>query len=421
MASINFLYRSTKKIAPLTVRLLFRHEGKDYTFGAKTKYAINADQWKEYRKKRKQSNDIEFQNFKADTDRDLQKIEIHILERFFKANPTLIDNDWIKDVVAEYYEPKTEEKKAPDALVAFFDFYLNAKKHNLSVNRLKRIQTTANKLKRFEKHTGKTYKIEDVDTHFKNDFIDYCDLMQYSDKTQETEFSIIKTVCRYAIEWNIPVSRQLNGLRITAEPEDYIYLSFDELEQIKELDLSENERLNKARDWLLISCYTGQRISDFMRFDVSMIQEVQGKYLLNFIQQKGKKQVTIPFLPEAKAVFDKRDSFPKPISHQKYNDYIKEVCRLAGICTPTKGKKRESIAPEGQKPKRTDYRMISGTFEKWELVSSHIGRRSFATNYYGKVPTSVLIGITGHSTERMFLNYIHKADEQKAVDAFKYF
>ena len=35
-------------------------------------------------------------------------------------------------------------------------------------------------------------------------------------------------------------------------------------------------------------------------------------------------------------------------------------------------------------------RKENGIFEKWELVTSHIGRRSFATNNYGKIPTSLI-------------------------------
>ncbi len=41
-------------------------------------------------------------------------------------------------------------------------------------------------------------------------------------------------------------------------------------------------------------------------------------------------------------------------------------------------------------------------------MTSHICRRSFATNQYGILPTALIMQITGHSTEKMFLNYIGK-------------
>ena len=96
------------------------------------------------------------------------------------------------------------------------------------------------------------------------------------------------------------------------------------------------------------------------------------------------------------------------------NPAVKEVCRLSKINEMCEGKRRISIAPKGTKPTKNDYRDIVGEFEKWELVSSHIGRRSFATNYYKKIPTPVLMTVTGHSKESLFLAYIGKKEDKDA-------
>jgi integrase len=67
-------------------------------------------------------------------------------------------------------------------------------------------------------------------------------------------------------------------------------------------------------------------------------------------------------------------------------------------------------------------RKKSGVFEKWRLISSHVGRRSFATNYWGgPIPTPLLMRMTGHSTEKMFLDYIGKTDTHQAIELAKYF
>lgn len=47
-----------------------------------------------------------------------------------------------------------------------------------------------------------------------------------------------------------------------------------------------------------------------------------------------------------------------------------------------------------------------GSYPKYELVSSHICRRTFATLLYGKIDTLTIMKITGHQTERQFLGYI---------------
>ncbi|HHT22615.1 MAG TPA: hypothetical protein GXZ87_04795 [Bacteroidales bacterium] len=59
-----------------------------------------------------------------------------------------------------------------------------------------------------------------------------------------------------------------------------------------------------------------------------------------------------------------------------------------------------------------------GIYPKWQLITSHVGRRSFATNFYGKLPTSFIKDITGHGTEAMLLKYIGKTSKDTAVEAY---
>ena len=91
------------------------------------------------------------------------------------------------------------------------------------------------------------------------------------------------------------------------------------------------------------------------------------------------------------------------------NEYIKKVCDFAKLHNLIKG------------GLQIDNRKVNGLYPKWQLVTSHIGRRSFATNNYGKIPTALLIGVTGHSTESMFLEYIGKTDTQKAMALAEFF
>ena len=55
-------------------------------------------------------------------------------------------------------------------------------------------------------------------------------------------------------------------------------------------------------------------------------------------------------------------------------------------------------------------RQVTGYFKKHQLVVSHIGRRSFASNYYMKFPIGYLMNQTGHTSERSFLAYIGKSN-----------
>lgn len=60
-----------------------------------------------------------------------------------------------------------------------------------------------------------------------------------------------------------------------------------------------------------------------------------------------------------------------------------------------------------------------GVYSKYSLISSHDLRRSFATNYFGKIPTPILMQIRGHSKETTFLSYIGaQVNKYAYADAF---
>lgn len=430
MATINFLYRSTREQAPLSLRLLFTHNNIVHSIGGKTKLTVSKDYWINTHNKQR-INDIDLKNYQIEITGKLSKIETYLLDSFNKANVEDINKDWLNNQLERYYNP-IQAVKIPNKLISFFDYYLNTKSDDLTKSRIQTIKAVQKKLERFEESTGHNYTINEINDNFRKHFVNYSNKEQYSLSTIQRDVKLVKTICLFADYKDVPIHKELSNLKVEVnkdkEEEEELshgieehYLSFAELEQIKAFDLSDNERLSNIRDWLLISCHTGQRISDFMRFNASMITKEKDKYLLAFKQQKTGKPMTIPFLDEAREIITNNNGqFPRAISHQKYNDYLKELCKLTGINKKIKGSITVRISSSKNKT-RNDHRRIKGTFEKWELVSSHIGRRSFATNYYNIVPTSVLIFITGHSTEKMFRQYIREDDKDTAINAFKYF
>jgi integrase len=171
-----------------------------------------------------------------------------------------------------------------------------------------------------------------------------------------------------------------------------------------------------------------------MRFDKSMIRHEKNKQgiskpFIEFTQVKTNKVMTVALHPKVIEILEKRnDEFPKPISDPKYNLYIKEVCRIAGLTDKIKGSKLTDINKEDETEKKAknkdevkQFRKEVGMFKKWELVTSHIGRRSFCTNFYGTIPTTYLMNVSGHSTEQMFLTYLGKSNKDLAMEITNYF
>ena len=243
--------------------------------------------------------------------------------------------------------------------------------------------------------------------------MDYQKSKGYAQNTIQRELTFIKTFCKHARYLGLETDPQLDALKIEKIKAEKIYLTFDELEAIEKTKLK-HDYLENARDWLIISCYTGQRISDFLRFTKEMIRIEDGKSLLEFTQKKTGKVMTVPLHKKVLEILKKRNGeFPRSISDQRYNDYIKVVCKEAKL--------NEKIQGGLQMKTDNGVRKVSGKYHKWELVTSHIGRRSFATNFYGKIPTTYLIYITGHSSEAMFLNYIGKSNKDLAMEISNYF
>jgi hypothetical protein len=139
--------------------------------------------------------------------------------------------------------------------------------------------------------------------------------------------------------------------------------------------------------------------------------------------------MTVPLHPKVLEILEKRNGkFPKPITDQKYNDYIKTVCQIAELNEEIKGSKLIDLNKEENELKKAKnkeeiklYRKEENIYKKWELTTSHIGRRSFCTNFYGTIPTSYLIYVSGHSTEKEFLNYLGKNNKDLALELTKYF
>ncbi|PWA05679.1 phage integrase SAM-like domain-containing protein [Flavobacterium psychrotolerans] len=417
MATINFLYRSTKEEAPITLRLLFRNNNTDYVFATNTRYVVTKHYWTKQHDIKK-PKELAVVNKQHEVTEELNKIEKHVLTAFNNVSAGAVNKEWLQNQIALYYNPPVPKEQLPNDLIGYFDKYLEFKKNEITPNTKKKINVIKQLLIRYVDYTKKPLNLTDVDGNFKMSFEAYCLENLYAPNTIATALKFIKTICNHAKSYGLDISVQLGNIKIKQTKVDSVYLTFEDLEKIEKTDKSKfKDSLINARDWLIISCYTGQRISDFMRFTDKQIRVENGKSLLEFTQVKTGKNMTVPLHKKVLEILKKRKGkFPYAISDQKYNAYIKKVCEIAEIEEQVSGSKKSETEEDSG-----IYRKEAGTFKKWELVTSHIGRRSFATNFYGKIPTTYLIYVTGHSTETMFLTYIGKSNKDLAMELVNYF
>lgn len=429
MASVNFYYRSSKDNAALYLRLTFRHEGKDYVFGANSEIMIydrneieanpklSGKHYWEKQHKAARLKDITATNKRAELSNILTSIENHILKNFEYLSPLQINKEWLEGIINEFHNPNNENE-IPNTLLEFIDYYLKMNSE-LKYGTSKKFVTLKNKITNRKEKFSKSgiILLRDIDDNFKIKYLDI--FSDYNINTVNRDLTNIKTLLKFADKKGKTISKEALNWKMKVEKTPFIYLSDDEITILTALtDLPEH--LENARDWLVISCLCGQRVSDFMRLKKSMIRYItnnKGKKvpLIEFTQIKTQALMAIPLENAIMTILEKREGeFPRPLSSQKYNDYIKDVCKKAEFNQIEFGAK-VTVYEDGSK--RTE----KGNFEKWELVTSHVGRRSYATNNFDKKPLRLIMNVTGHTTEKMFLNYIQKKQTDLALTLADYF
>lgn len=419
MAKIKFLLRSENNPSRVYVRV---REGRKIDVFIPTHISIDPRIWS-----------LEKENIKVKKNNDTHaKIHLKIreikrdLETYFidHRNPTKAG---IKEVVKLTEESKSEESQnitvetVVNEFIPYFQKYVDGLAAKATIGKIKKSTITKyvvilNILKRMSKKAGVKWLIQDIGPPFVNEFEQHCYHQEkYSPNTIGRAIKFLKTVCLSARADGLETHPQVDRIKGYTKKSSFITLSPREISLLEETKMPE-AHLENAKDWLLISTYTAQRVSDFLNFTRGNIEEIytpEGEVVrvISFTQEKTKKLVKLPVSKSVQTILDKRGgNFPERVSDQKYNKQIKRVCELAGIKELVKGSK---INP---KTKRKE----EGEYPKYELVSSHIGRRSYATNKYGVIPTPVIMYATGHTTEKALLRYIGKTEDNKALELLKY-
>lgn len=326
---------------------------------------------------------------------------------------TIINNAYRKLIVEEI-------NPTPDLLRELLDEALNKKENTtkdfitFSENVLevsdrkagtkKAIRQTINILKDFRKVSDRSFHFDGIDLDFYNEFLEFLVSKDLKQSTIGNHIKNIKVFMREAFERDLTKNVQFRSKKFKRldEVSESIYLTTEELKCLYELNLSKAPRLDKVRDLFLVACYTGLRFSDLMQLNIESIN--QSRRIIKIKTQKTGEIVIIPINSIVSDIIEKYEgNLPLAISNQKMNDYLKEIGELAGM----EGK-IERVATKGGK-------RIREVFRKYEMITAHTARRSFATNaYLLNVPTISIMKITGHRTEKSFMKYIKISQEENA-------
>ena len=413
MATIKFILRSENDNSNIYVRYSIDRKTR---LIKKTGFVIDFKDWSETKSQPIQKNN-ELKALKIKLDKLSTSLETAYNNSVSEGEA--LTGEWLQ-LQIDLFNNKKQVIEL-DVLTNYIQKYIddapykqNQKKEvGLSAGRIANIRLFKKTIERYEADNfkGKSILIKNINLKFIEDYKLWLFGKKYSTNYVGKNIANIRTICLDASRNEIETSTQIKSIKGLSEhkpPEQIIYLSEAEQELIKTTPLI-REALINTRKWLLLGCLIGQRGGDLLNITAKNIKELNGIKIIELQQQKTGKLVAIPLLPEALEIIE--NGLPYKISLTKFNEYLKDVCEIAGLIAPTTGRKKETNnAPT-----------IKKVFQKYELISSHVCRRSFATNFYGRIPTPVLMNITAHGSERMFLSYIGKTTYDNAYQMLEYF
>ncbi len=412
MASIKFLLRDKKAKKPATIYYAINLSAKTRIRGA-TKLKIHPKYWNNDKGEVRNMSDVseikDSINIKLTTFKNFVLKKINEYD-FYDISE--IEIQLKKDI--DIYFGKTQKIKKLD----FYDFcnqFIDQSKNRiidstgrtLSIRTIKEYERTLDLLKDFEQKYSYLINFESINMDFYGLFIEYLESLDFSLNTIGKFIKQLKVFMNAATEENLNTNLSYQSKRFIKPnaKSTQVYLNEVELKKIIDIDYSNEPTLNNARDLFIIGAYTGLRVSDFNGISKDNIHESNGKRFFRVIVKKTGKYLPIPIHPIVENILKKNEGNPpKRMPEQHINKALKKIAEKAKLneditITKTKGGKE-----------------ITETKKKHELISNHTSRRSFCTNaYFSGMPTLDIMAISGHTSEKVFLNYIKITDDERAL------
>ena len=430
MAYFNFNLRNPGGVKPSPINFVVRYGKQRLVFPTGEK--VQPDQWDADRQRVKGIKKgklpfTEAQEAEAKK-RDelnarlshLQSVTGELLSAYltqYKAAPA---PDTLRCLLNERLD-RTPKEAAPKPL-DLFDFIeeyigdaarrLNPKGKPLHPGTIRIFKRVRDVMKEFKekKYRKRPFSFEQLDADPTGFYTDYRNfLIQDKAFATNTVGKNLKTVKTFLLEAQARgLLKNFNPRRFkaVAEDADSIFLTEDELDALRALDLTQSPRLDRVRDLFLVGSWTGLRFSDFTRLRPDHLT-ADGRFF-DLTQHKTGQRVKVPVNAVVRGVMGKYEgktpnSLPPAISNVKMNEYLKELGQLADLQTPVE-------------VRRTKGGMLTTrVLPKWQLLTTHVARRSFATNMLNRnYPVPLIMAITGHKSEAMFWKYVKLTPADRA-------
>lgn len=409
MASVKYYLKKPKPNGTSLLSLYFRYSTEQVVVS--TNQFIKPKAWDAKNQKARAAHEgygelnANLEKWRAEVQRIYQQRLFHNLP----ITPADLKPEFERAIRRDKFEA-TPLAKTQGGLLKFIDGYIESVRAFKNANTIKTYRSHLRMLTEFQDaNFKKTIHFNDISLDFYHDLKKFMvEVKKYNDNTQNKHTGILKFFLNEATERKENVNLEYKSRRFSTPRKavDSIYLNEAEIQLLIQLDLALEPRLEKVRDLFIVGCFTGLRFSDLTSIRAENISPDFNYFKTKTV--KTEEFLEIPIHPVVRRVMEKYEGktsnyLPPSISNQKMNEYLKEIGRLANLS--------EDVALFQKKGMTRTQKKVS----KFELITCHTARRSFATNeYLAGTPTYTIMAITGHRTEKAFLTYIKVTKRQFA-------
>lgn len=353
---------------------------------------ITIENENDWRKDKQRTKDVE-------SNKILVNIEKAINDIVDEVDPFQLTNETFAQCINQklYGKPATH--------TSFFDYseeFVKQAKENKGQEFANSFRTVLNKLREFDS----SLTFERIDKKFYREFVNWLQGKGFSANYTGSMIRDLKRILNKASEDEINTSNTFESFKVMSEDVFNIYLTEEEIQRIYDVQITEdiiieiqkeNKRkllqkgnkiidtnqeqhvmitkaninrqidvLNRARKLFVVGCWTGLRVENYLSIDPELQFDLENGFIHAIANKNGPK-LKIPMHKLVRQIVE-RDGFPPTISQQKFNKQIKIIGMIAQI-------NEKVIYSRTEGGRRVEYSQ-----PKYELITTHTARRSFASN-----------------------------------------
>jgi integrase len=398
--------------------LYFSFEGKRMQFY--TGYRIDENKWNLSDQRVKRNNISKDGYTSTEINDHLDEIRTTVTD-IYKESKALKIAPSVQYIRDELKVRMGEGDKRPSSFFEVFDYFIESESQSntWTEGTKKKFRTNYNHLKKFQE--SKHFKIEfdNIDEVFFNRYFAFLrEEYDHRNTTLSKNLKILKWFLNWATlkKYNKndaykDYKPDLKGAKENNASQKVIFLKWDELMSVCSKKISK-KYLDQVRDVFCFCCFTGLRYSDVYNLKRANIKQDA----IKITTIKTDDPLEIDLNQYSRAILDKYKDVPfaddkclPVISNQKMNKYLKDLGQLVELNEP------ETVVYYIGNERKED------TFKKWELLTTHVGRKTFVSNaVFFNIPAEVIMSWTGHKDHKVLEKYYKITEAQKRREMAKF-